>query len=252
MLERYVEGDVAIWTMAHGKANALDIDLVGALSEAAGAEVGQPTRAVVLTGNGPIFSAGVDLFQVLEGGRKYLERFLPAFDQALRRLVAFPRPLVAAINGHAVAGGCILASCSDYRVMTTGRVSFGVPELTVGVPFPPLALAILKSVWSAASLREAFYRGSLLNGQESLDRHLVDELCAPGEHVRAALVAASRLATIPARTFALHKRFLRADVLETPEDRAALDALVEVWASPEVAASIRAYVERTLGRRAGA
>src|SRR5581483_10515937 len=143
MIERRHEGAVLVLQLRHGKASALDVELCAAL-EAELVAAGESDRAVVITGTGNIFSAGVDLFRMLDGGAEYVDRFLPALDSLLRRLFTHPRPVVAAINGHALAGGWVLACAADHRVVTASPAKLGLPELQVGVPFPPMALEVVR------------------------------------------------------------------------------------------------------------
>ena len=104
MIHREDSGDVAVLAMEHGKANAIDVDLFADLDRSLDEVEGSAARALVLTGRGPMFSAGVNLFRVLEEGAPYLEVFLPRLSASVRRLFASPLPVVAAINGHAIAG----------------------------------------------------------------------------------------------------------------------------------------------------
>src|SRR5262245_57734470 len=115
MIERSQHEGVLTLRLAHGKANALDVELLDALlGELSGAAEG--ARAVILTGTGSIFSAGVDLFRLTREGADYVRRFLPLLSRFLRTLFTFPRPVVAAVNGHAIAGGCIIVLASDARL----------------------------------------------------------------------------------------------------------------------------------------
>src|SRR5687767_10864417 len=103
MIERTEQEGVVTLRLAHGKASALDIELVDALALAFGEIAASDARAVILTGTGSIFSAGVDLFRLVERGREYTEEFVPALSRMLLDLFAFPKPLVTAVNGHAIA-----------------------------------------------------------------------------------------------------------------------------------------------------
>ena len=118
--------------------NALDLDLV----EDAVATLGSLEGPVVLTGAGKCFSAGVDLRALVDGGRDYTERFLDAMPAAFLAVFDYPAPVVAAINGHAIAGGCVVAMAADVRLMSGG--SIGLTEVAVGVPFPASALEICR------------------------------------------------------------------------------------------------------------
>ena len=100
---------------------------------------GSDAKAVVLTGQGKIFSAGVDLKRLSEGGADYIRKFLPVLHKLYDTVFYHPKPVVAAINGHAIAGGCVLACCADRRIMAREGGRIGVTESLVGVPFPALA-----------------------------------------------------------------------------------------------------------------
>jgi enoyl-CoA hydratase len=248
MIESERRGDVALLRLAHGKASALDLELLTALAATLEREAASDAQALVITGTGSIFSAGVDLFRVLEGRRAYLEEFLPALDVALERLFFFPKPVVAAINGHAIAGGAVIAWACDRRISSRGKVLFGVPELKVGVAFPPLALEIVRSALAPNFASEAILGGRNWNPDECLARGAVDELCEPGDLLERALAVARELCAIPARSFELTKRYLRQPTLDTLERHrtASTPEVLEAWSSPRVLDAIRAYVEKTI------
>ena len=109
--------DLAVVRMEHGKVNALSQELCERLDETFRELAQSPSRAVVLTGHGSVFSAGVDLLRVLDGGPAYIRPFLETFHELCGTLFGFPKPLVAAINGHAIAGGCVLACTADRRLL---------------------------------------------------------------------------------------------------------------------------------------
>jgi len=133
-------------------------------------------RAVVLTGEGKIFSAGVDLVRALEGGAGYFHKFLPALSKAFVTVFFFPKPVVAAVNGHAIAGGCVLACCADRRLMAKGASRIGIPELLVGVPFPVVPLEIMRFATHASRLQALAYRGLTLTAGDALQYGLVDSV----------------------------------------------------------------------------
>ena len=91
----------------------------------------------MLTAQGGTFSAGVDLVRVLDEGPAYIKRFVASLNAFCESVFSLPRPLVAAINGHAIAGGCVMACLADRRIMARDAGRIGVPELRVGLPFPP-------------------------------------------------------------------------------------------------------------------
>jgi enoyl-CoA hydratase len=243
-------GPATVLRLDHGKVNALDTELCEELERCLG-EVGSDTPgAVVLTGTGSVFSAGVDLFRVLDGGRRYVESFLPALTRSFEALFTFPRPVVAALNGHAVAGGAILAWACDHRVMARGTGRIGVPEQRVGVPFPTLALEILRHGCPPAHLQELVCGGRTYTPEEALAWGLVDELAEADAVLERALEVAATYAAIPAATFRLTKRQLRRPSLERTEAYAPTfdREVTEIWSAEETREVIQSYLERTLGK----
>jgi enoyl-CoA hydratase len=241
-------GPVTVLRMTHGKANAIDLDLLAALSQALHRLREAP--AVVLTGSGTIFSAGVDLFRVVEGGRPYLDRFLPALRKTFNEMMAFPRPLVAAVNGHAIAGGCILVETADHRVMTSGTGRIGLTEMLVGVPFPVDAIEIVRMATGGRPLARLVNLAETVPGQRAVELGLVDELAEPEAVVARAVEVATALAAIPPRSFELVKRELRAPFWDALESRSGhFDGEVDTaWKSDAALQSITAYVEALRAR----
>src|SRR4051812_13759621 len=144
MIDLTHRGDVAILRMAHGKANALDLEFCAALTTQLEDCERSAAGAIVLTGTDRMFSAGVDLPRLVAGGAAYVREFLPALDRMLQALFSLATPVVAAINGHAIAGGCVMACAADYRIMAREPGRIGVTELLVGVPFPVVPLEIMR------------------------------------------------------------------------------------------------------------
>jgi enoyl-CoA hydratase len=236
-------GSVRVLRMERGKVQALDLELLVALERAL-AEAAS-AAAIVLTGSGGAFSAGVDLIRIVEGTDEQVREFLAVLRRVLLRLFAWPGPVVAAVNGHAVAGGALLAWCADLRVMADGAGRIGVPELRVGVAFPAVAIAIAKFATSGQHLQELLYLGRTYAPHEALNYGLVDEVVEDGALGSRAVELATMLAHVPASGFALTKRALRGPVLA--ELRAAEGVEAEVvsdWVKPETRQHIREYLER--------
>ena len=246
MLERDTRNGVTILRLTHGKVNAFDTELMHALSS----ELASLANAagVVLTGAGTIFSAGVDLHRLAEGGRPYVNCFLPAFGDAFLKALTFPRPLVAAVNGHAIAGGCILACACDYRVMAAGAGRIGTPELMVGVPFPSIAIEVLRLVVPPDRLQRLVYLGKTYQPEEALQEGLIDEVVSADALIDRAVDVASRLGKSPSVSFALTKRLIRQPSQDrvTRYARSIDEEVLKAWADPAAQEAVRAYVERTL------
>jgi enoyl-CoA hydratase len=256
VLELELHDNVRVLRLAHGKASALDTELLGALELALRDALAAPERALVLTGSGKIFSAGVDLPRVLretaptgDGGGAYLERFLPLLDRVCIALYSFDKPVVAAINGHAIAGGCVLACACDRRV-SHASARFGVPELKVGVPFPLPALELARAPLAPGEVERLVLGGLQIGGEEARRVGWVDELVPAEQVLPRALELARELGALPPRAFALNKRMLRRAVLERIErdQPKVAERVLEVWRSPAARAAIERFVQATLPR----
>jgi enoyl-CoA hydratase len=235
--------------MEHGKVNAIDLEMFAEFSERLSEVERSSATAIILTGTGKTFSAGVNLFRVLEGGRPYLEKFLPLLVQVFERLFLFPKPVIAAVNGHAIAGGCILTCASDYRIASKGEAKIGVSELLVGVPFPPLALEVMRFGVRSTSLQEVVYTGTTYPFEQALQRGMIDEIVASDELIPRALQVASGLGSLPPRAFVLTKRELRLPFVENARRFGAEDQqILNDWAAPSTLEIIRSYLQKTIGK----
>jgi enoyl-CoA hydratase len=248
MIDLTVEDDIAVVTLKHGKANALDTELCTALVTCFDELVGQKARAVVLTGQGRMFSAGVDLVRATAGGADYLRTFLPALHRLFEAVFFHPKPVVAAINGHAIAGGCVLACCGDRRIMARGAGRIGVTELLVGVPFPALAFEIVRFAVLPHRLSELVLGGATYETDAALQCGWIDEAVDADALMAAARDAAQMLARLSPAAFAQTKKQIRELVAaRVAQSGVATDKIVtDIWTAPEALGQMRAYVERTL------
>jgi enoyl-CoA hydratase len=249
MIELSHRGGIAVVKMIHGKANALDIEFCEAIAAQFEVLRGSDTRAVVLTGQGQMFSAGVNLIRLSEGGAAYVRRFLPALHRLYDTMFFFPKPVVAAVNGHAIAGGCVLECCADRRIAMVGGGRIGVTELLVGVPFPPLAFEIMRFASPPRYLADGMFSGATFTPDVALTRGLVDELAeGPAALFDRAMAAAEALAALSPAAFAQTKQQIRQPVTDAMErhGRHVATAAEEIWTTPETLDRIRGYVARTL------
>jgi enoyl-CoA hydratase len=248
VIEVATRGTVAVVTIRHGRANAMDLELCEGIALKFAELAASPARAIVLTGQGTMFSAGVDLIRALSSGAQYFEAFLPRLRRMFEAVFFCPKPVVAAINGHAIAGGCVLACAADRRLMarTGGRI--GITELVVGVPFPVVALEIMRYAAASHRFEELVFGGATYPAEAGLAHGLVHELVEPAALLDEAIAAAERLGALGADAFALTKRQTR----QVVADRLATDGprhdpeVDRIWSTPAAFARIRDYVERTL------
>ena len=247
MIQRDDRDGIRVLRLAHGKVSAMDVELGEAFMREMHDAATAPIKAVIVTGTGSSFSAGVDLFRVVDDGPEYGRRFLPVLDNFLRAALTLPKPMVAAINGHAIAGGCILAACCDHRIMVEGNGRIGIPELAVGVPFPALPLQVMGARLTNAALRDLVFTGRTVQVDEAKAIGLVDEKCPSGMLIDRALETAERLASIPAAAFALTKEAFYSPILERTKSLADYNArVVDEWMQQHTYDTIRTYLERTI------
>ena len=164
-------------------------------------------KAVVITGRGRFFSAGLDLKVAARLSASERQRVLDGAGRLFAGWYSLPCPLVTAVNGHAVAGGLILALCGDYRIGSEGR--FGLTELRVGISYPPAALRVVTSELSAPAARRLVLRADLVGAEAALELGIFDELVEGGSARERGLELAAELAGLPPDAYARTKRTLR-------------------------------------------
>lgn len=247
MFEVKNEGRVAVIELKHGKANALDTEFCDALRKKFKALRKSDASAIIITSSGKIFSAGVDLPRAAEGGRKYLKSLVRGLDKMYEEIFFHPKPVVAAINGHAIAGGCVLACCADYRVLARDAGRMGVTELLVGLPFPAFAFEVLRATTSPMHFSKFTASGETFETDGALACGFADEAVPEEKLMPHALAKANALAAIRPGAFAVNKLHTRRPLQDWLDTRAAkLEAeVMKVWLAQETTASIRAYAART-------
>ena len=247
MIEIANRGPVAVMTLMHGKANALDAELCNDIIRCFGELKSSGAQAIVVTGQGKIFSAGVDLIQAVDGGVAYLREFLPLLSRAFETVFFYPKPVVAAVNGHAVAGGCVLACTADRRLMARVPGRIGVTELLVGVPFPAIALEIMRFVAAPQHFEDIILAGATHAPEVARERGLLHDVVEADVLLDRAVAAAEALAALSPAAFALTKVQSRKPVQDRLQRAgASVDAAVrEIWLSPDTLSRMREYISST-------
>jgi enoyl-CoA hydratase len=232
-------GEVAIVRIDRPPANALDLDLLAEGHEVREQLSRSGPGAVVITGRERFFSAGMDLkaAPTLSAGEQ--RHTVDGINRLFSGWYAFPRPVVAAVNGHAVAGGLILALCADHRVCATeGRL--GLTELRAGLPYPVAAISVVRAELSPSAARRLVLGAALVDPSEALALGVVDELRPADEVLPRAVEVATELASLPRATYTQVKRQLRGPAIEAI-DRAlaggAGDPVLATWVNRETSAA---------------
>jgi enoyl-CoA hydratase len=223
-------GPLATLTIDRPPANAMNVELLDDLL-AALAEVEQdPPGALVLAGREGFFSAGVDLKAVPRYGPDEQRRSVEAINEMALRTYALPCPVVGAITGHAIAGGLVLAVCTDLRIASTAG-KYGLTEIKVGVPDPQAAIGVVQAELAPHAARSLVFGNELLEAHECVRLGVFDEALDAAAVLPRALELAERLAGFGAEVYARTKREMRAATIERLRARAAADPLLADWVS---------------------
>ncbi len=227
------DGDLALVVLDRGKVNAIDERVVeqldGALSVVENAE---SVRAVVLIGSGKFFSFGFDIPAFMDHSPEAFTHFLETFTALYTRLYMFPRPVVAALNGHAIAGGCMLALACDRRIMAAGRGKISLNEITFGSSVFAGCVEMLRKIVGQQNAERVLATGGLWLPEQALELGLVDEVVPPSR-LRETAVGAARGIAGDAVVFRSMRKMLRGPIAETMRRReaASIREFVEIWYS---------------------
>jgi enoyl-CoA hydratase/carnithine racemase len=200
--------NIALVKLDRGVTNAIHLQLVeeldGALQRI---KRDSNARALVFSSaNDKFFSIGFDIPSLFELAREDFMRFYQAFNRVCLELYAFPKPTVAAITGHAIAGGCILALCCDYRFIAEGRRLMGLNEIKLGVPVPYPADCILRDLVGARAARDVMEGGEFYQPKDAFQMGLVDRICPPEKVLTQAVEKAKVLSAFSQQAYTLIKR----------------------------------------------
>jgi len=234
---------VQVLTLDRPGANAFDEDLVADLRQAFREAVGSP--AVVLASGLPsIFSAGWDLKALRGFDRRTMEAFVEAYCDLVREIFVFGAPVVAALPGHAIAGGLIVAAAADERFAAEGRGQFGLSEVLLGVPVPRCLLEIFRHVMGARGMERLAATGENLSVERALAAGLVDRVVRPEDLLERAVERAAVLANLPASAHASIKRRARAATLARFDQARERDPFLDEWFKAEAQERIGALVTK--------
>jgi enoyl-CoA hydratase len=248
MFDLHHESRIATLTLKHGKVNAMDLEFLETLSLQLESLAADPNVGVlILSTAGTTFSAGVDLKRLVAEPLGYNDRFLPAIRRLFRTAFEFPKPLVGAIRGHALAGGCVLASCCDYRLLGS-QAKIGMPELRVGLPLPPEGIEILRFVSATQHLQRIVTSGRTYVGPDAVHAGLADEVLPTEQVLPRAQGVAMELQAVPASVFALSKRQIRRPIVERIcRHESRFESEIErLWRDEEVRDNVRRFVAERL------
>ena len=253
-IERIDHGAIVELKLARPPVNALEPglcrELLLALNDAIGAT---STRGIVLSGQPRIFSAGLDVPYLLTLGddRGALTNAWEAFFGVARALASSPVPVVAALTGHAPAGGCVYALCCDYRIMATGDYRIGLNETQVGLVAPEGIQRLLRRVVGSHRAERMLVAGEMVDAARALQIGLVDELVEmdpvndPDAVSRRAREWLQTLLVLPSEAMRYTRQIARAAVIEALQPQHIdLERFVNAWMQPGTQAALHAMVAK--------
>jgi len=232
---------ISTLTLRRGKVNALNADVVVELRvRLAEIETDPAVSSVVLTGAGTFFSFGFDIPELLPYSPEAFAGYLREFTDLCTTLFLFPKPVVAAINGHAIAGGCMLALGCDRRVMADGHGRIGLNEIAFGSSVFAGTAAMLRFWTSGAAATEIFDSGAMWSAAEARRLGIVDAVVGEDALAPTARGIAGALGARSPAAFASLKRLLRGPVADEIHRRepTSIDEFVGIWYSPSVRESL--------------
>jgi Delta3-Delta2-enoyl-CoA isomerase len=233
---------IATLTLGRGKVNALNNDVVDQLREALKTSESDPeVKSFILTGTGKFFSFGFDIPEFLSFTKEQFTEFLNNFTDLYTYLFLYPKPVVAALNGHTVAGGCMLALACDYRVMVSGKAKISLNEIGFGSSVFAGSTEMLRFWAGSANATEVLFSGEMYPAERAKSLGLVQEVVDEDNLMSMAGKAASDFALKHQPAFASIKSLLRRSVVEEMRSREkeAIKEFVDIWYSETTWANLK-------------
>lgn len=218
------EGPIAIVSMDDGKANALTLPEFEGLSRTLKEVAASDAGAMILTGRTGYFTAGLNLKVLPTLSTAELATLITRFGEVTLELMLFPKPVVAAVNGHALGAGAIFAFASDVRLFADGPFKFGLNEVPGGLFVPTFGIVSAKMAAPAEHLTTLVMHGRVFGPPDALNLKIAESLHAPEALLAAAIIRATALAELSGHGYALTKKLLRGPLVE--EARRALPSEV--------------------------
>jgi Delta3-Delta2-enoyl-CoA isomerase len=231
-----MHGDVAKVVLNRGKVNPINEpfteELMRRFEELA---LDPSVKAVVLTGREKFFSFGLDIPEFLGYTKESFIRFVSKFADLYTYVFLFPKPVIAALNGHTVAGGCMLATACDYRIMVSGKSRISLNEINFGSSLFPGSAEMLRYCTGSRNAELVAYTGAMFSAEEAKQLTLVDEVVPEEALDEHAIKTAKEFARRYGPAFESIKKLLRHDTGEEMKKKDAhyRDEMVDIWYSEQ-------------------
>ncbi len=235
---------VGVISMRKGKVHEINEVMLGEMDKAfRQLEKDDKVRAVVLTGEGKFFSFGLDVPGLLNYTKEDFAAFLTKFTDLYTYMFLFPKPLIAAINGHAIAGGCMIATPCDYRVMADGA-KIAINEIKLGAAIFAGAASILRYVCGGRNAETVAFTGEMFSLEKALSLGLIDAVVAPEEVLSKAIEKARQMGAESQPAFGQIKKLLRGPIVEDyiKREKESIREFNEIWYSEKTREILRKVV----------
>jgi len=242
------QDNVAIMNLNRGVTNPINLDLVKTISKnIQNLKDDNSTKSLILTSNNnKFFSIGFDLPELFELSIEELKTFYTSFNRLCLDLYSFPKPTLAALTGHAIAGGCILALCCDYRYISEGRKLMGLNEIKLGLPVPYPADALLRQLIGSRLAQEVVELGEFYQPEDSLSMGLVNKVFPVDQVLSEAINNAKILGNLPQNAFAQIKQNrtegVKEQILSRLDEKE--DFFLSCWQDDEVRELLREAIKK--------
>jgi enoyl-CoA hydratase/carnithine racemase len=225
---------IATVTLHRGKVNALNEPMVEELTDCfRNVETDNEVHSIIFTGSGKFFSFGFDVPEFLHYPKKDFIRYLEKFTNLYTYLFQFPKPIVAALNGHTIAGGCMLATACDFRLMASGKGKIGLNEITFGAPVFTGSVEMLRFCVGSRNAQQILYSGAMYSAEEAFELGLVDHVSSEDTLEKDARKVAKELGEKASLAFASVKKLLRKPLAEemVKHEKDYILEFVHIWYS---------------------
>lgn len=233
---------IATVVLERGKVNALNGEVVDELRESFQAlEANLDLKAIVLTGYGKFFSFGFDIPEFLSFSKKDFTNYLINFTDLYTYLFQYPKLVVAALNGHTIAGGCMLALACDQRVMVDGKGKISLNEIAFGSSVFAGSTEMLRFWIGSANATKVLYSGAMYSAKEAMSFGLVNTVATEQNLMLKAKGIASDQAPKHLPAFAGIKTLLRKPIAEdmVKRERKSIKEFVDIWYSEPTWANLQ-------------
>ena len=237
------DGEIATAILSRGKVNALNEPMVEEITRSfEDLATDNEVKSIIFTGSGKFFSFGFDVPEFLNYSKSDFIRYLEKFTNFYTYLFLFPKPIVAALNGHTIAGGCMLATACDFRLMVTGKAKISLNEITFGSPVLAGSVEMLRYCVGSRNAQSILYSGAMYSAEEACQLGLVEQVSSEDALAEDARKVAQEFAQKDSSVFKSIKHLLRKPASEEmiKREKDAILEFVDIWYSEQTWENLKA------------